>query len=184
PAGRGMMSILSGAIESGRYSIEGVPRGHHDIGVRGHALRALDVPDGVGSIAVDIDLGGVSISGRVLDPDGRPVPQANVTAIPARILRDATLREIAGAETETDSGGSFTLPDMDDGAWILAVSAAGFAAARAGPLAPGGGAVTVTLERGAAIRLRALGADGQIPTFVAARAYDAAGLEVSFETGE
>ena len=63
-----------------------------------------------------------SLSGRVLDPSGAPVPQAKVTV---------TSSDTAGRWTAlTDAAGRYTLPSLRTGTWLVEATADGFGSAQ------------------------------------------------------
>ena len=63
-----------------------------------------------------------TLRGRVLDPQSRPVPGAQVVATASATgwSREAT----------TDASGQYLLPDLPPGGFVVAVTASGFAAQR------------------------------------------------------
>jgi len=62
-----------------------------------------------------------TLAGTVLDPSGRPVPQAQVTLLRSLVVLD---------QVQTDSQGAFKFPDLADGKYKLSASAPGLASSQ------------------------------------------------------
>jgi hypothetical protein len=93
---------------------------------------------------------GTSIRGVAVDPDGQPVPGAEIAA-----ARDGERRP---ARAVSDGSGAFVLPavPVPDGqeGYLVGVRAEGFAPALAGDVRPGGPNLRIVLRRGVRIRGR------------------------------
>ncbi len=111
----------------GRYQLSGLPPGRHLlVAERGAARVAEEVELFAGDNQIDLRLParGTEVSGWVLNATAAPVAGARVELIVAR--GGATLT------AETDAGGSFLFPEVDDGAWLLAARKAGRGSGRRG----------------------------------------------------
>ncbi|HZO14164.1 MAG TPA: carboxypeptidase regulatory-like domain-containing protein, partial [Polyangiaceae bacterium] len=109
----------------------------------------------------------VTLAGRVLDPDGTPLPDALVVA---RFDADNPARELAqlmpGDRAVSDEEGRFTL-DVDEGSYTVIASATGFAAALAREVRAPRKDLELRLGRGVALFGRVTDEGGApIPSFV------------------
>jgi hypothetical protein len=119
----------------------------------------------------DADLARGGIDGRVLDPDGDPVPRAAVVAeiesgnpaAPEIALRTAD-------RTVAEDDGRFRLADLESGRYVVTASAEGFAPASTPLVAAGAHDVEIRLARGEALRgvVRVAGRDDPVPSFAVA----------------
>jgi Carboxypeptidase regulatory-like domain len=108
-----------------------------------------------GELQVDFQLlGGKSILGRVVDPDGRPIAAAEVEAWPT--AAEPSFR------TATDSDGRFQLDGLRDGPHRLHTTADGFQAADLAQQISGGPEILIRLERRATASLQVRTPDGDI----------------------
>ena len=99
-----------------------------------------------------------TITGRVVDHTGKPVPEVLVRAepeVPPTSAAKLSTRATAFATTAKD--GTFVLEDLDRGDYALATQADGFAPAVVEPVAGGARGVTLTLDPGLAIAGRVIG---------------------------
>ncbi|MFL6194328.1 MAG: carboxypeptidase regulatory-like domain-containing protein [Thermoanaerobaculia bacterium] len=85
------------------------------------------------SLSLPLFAAKIPVTGRVLGPDGKPVPQARVSLLPLRSLVEAGKGELAGRiEAEAvvavspDASGAFRLEAPDAGMWRVKVEAPGF----------------------------------------------------------
>jgi hypothetical protein len=118
----------------------------------------IEVPD-TASATIDITLRTTAITGRVLDPEGKAVAGAFVSA-----LRDgATARGGAGG-AESDAEGRFVIEGVDAGTYRVSALAEGYASAEVYPVAVAEDAaapdVDIRLERGRTLRGRVVDARG------------------------
>jgi protocatechuate 3,4-dioxygenase beta subunit len=144
-----LLSLLrSAAGADGRFRISGVPPGSHTLGVTapGFGPRRLDV---VVEAGAPLDLGdveldrGLAIRGRVQDASAAPVAGARIRGHPSG--GGASTPE---ALSETD--GSFTLAGLEEGAYTLIVSSAGYGEARR-EVPTGAQNAVITLRRGGSV---------------------------------
>ncbi len=161
---------------AGRYSFDGCPTGWIGVAVAAPEYRQRDVPDGsaflpperrhqlpnyvkvegAAEVRHDIEVAAlptIFVSGRVLDPDGRPVAGANVASTPAW-------------QTTSSSDGTFRMSCvLRDGIAVVSASADGFAPVNVKVDAPLAGAdATVELRLGVAPRVCGVvtGPDGAV----------------------
>lgn len=111
----------------------------------------------------------LTISGRVLGPDGVPHPQAEVALEPMpttyerlRLLLDGEVGAPPAARTRTDADGLFTLEAPGAGMWRVVVEVDGFLAMMHDiePLLADVGLPVLRLERARELEVRVQGADG------------------------
>lgn len=133
-------------------------RAANEISVEGRAPHALEVPEGVPEVAFDIAIAGLSIEGRVIDTEGRPVGGASIA-----VEREGERPAPAGLHlpVRSEASGAFAVRDLDPGPHLLRVNAPGYGEARAGPIAAGARDVAIRLEPGGRVRARVLGPDGE-----------------------
>jgi hypothetical protein len=108
---------------------------HHDLKLWAARMRALAIPFETktscpADIWLAVLLGAISIllsttaaqagtlTGTVLDPTGRPIPQANVTLVKSLVVLD---------QHQADGKGDFKFIDLADGKYKLSASAPGLA---------------------------------------------------------
>ena len=108
----------------GTFTLSGVPAGEAVVTVHlaDYAPRLFVIEaDPEKPTALDVVLSPAArLGGRVLDPDGKPVPGAHVLVVEWRGYR--TL----GLQAMTDADGRFTIPDVPADEFALRVSARGF----------------------------------------------------------
>lgn len=141
----------------GRFEIAALPDPRIEIEARKPGfsplrVRAVEIAGGEGALDLGtlVMLPGVSVEGRVVDPDGKPVAEAGVWALAAALqlpqhLDGEIRRRTPDVLTEAD--GCFTLPDLESGAKLhLVVHRRGFLPARQlGVEAPTGEPLAVEL---------------------------------------
>jgi hypothetical protein len=139
----------------GRFELSGLCKGAYVVKVEapGRAWaerKAFIAPDPQpGPVEFVLDQGD-SISGRVLDPQGKPIAGATVTSSQRQHFENGELRYTAGVIMDgvrTDAAGRFRLGGLQEGRYILEVKAAGFKDRELEPIPAGEGSVAVTLER-------------------------------------
>ncbi len=150
------------SAEDGTYSIGLEKGGTYDVlvrpraasgGVYGFAPVRLTVPE-TAEAHLDIILSAQGISGQVANADGRPVPEAGVTAV-----RDGVPSTDLGARTfaATDSNGSYSLEGLPSGTYKVTVTAPSYRTAEAYPVIVADAPtppVNFTLEPGRTLRGR------------------------------
>ncbi|MBL8917590.1 MAG: carboxypeptidase regulatory-like domain-containing protein [Myxococcaceae bacterium] len=111
-----------GTDAAGRFTLH-QPAGSYRLKVTHERYRSAEQPltAPAKDVTVVLDAGG-SISGRVVDGQGRPVAGAEVVGVPA-MLEDL-LKELEGgsSKTTTDAQGQFLVPGLLAGRWVLAVT--------------------------------------------------------------
>ena len=108
--------ITASTDEGGRYRLEGLPAGPHNVAITAPGYFRQE-QRGSAAARVDVFLraGGTSIVGSVKDPDGKPVAQASVVA---------ELDMPAGApatRTRSDAAGRFEVSGLERGSYRLVV---------------------------------------------------------------
>jgi hypothetical protein len=139
----------------GRFDVSGLCKGAYVLRVRapGRAWSEHTVfigPDlAQASVEFVLDQGD-SISGRVLDPQGKPIAGATVTPT-ARQLRGVdehrSTRPAGPDEVKTDEAGRFRFTGLQEGRYMIEVKAAGFKDRKPAPIPAGDDNVVVTLDR-------------------------------------
>ena len=128
---------------SGRYRIEGVPVGAGSVEVipegrsvsmkDGWIKREFRIADGevleLDDLTLDADA--VTVTGRVVDADGQPIPNAHVVAEPAPYYEEGYREGRATVAATTDDTGNYALPGLRPGSFNDAIDIleSGFAAA-------------------------------------------------------
>lgn len=118
--GLGFERVLAKTDGRGRFAFTSLPTGqyHLSAGKKGYARRAeqeielIYEEDHVNDLRLVIDLG-LSITGVVVNREGRPIPGASVRAI----LPEENWRSVTYNITQPD--GTFTLIGLDDGPYLL-----------------------------------------------------------------
>ena len=137
----------------GRFAFEEVPDGKYlvvldETGYRAVKSAKLDLRDGreVSDIVLVADPG-LTVAGTVVDPDGKPVAEADVAGRRPRSLMDFSAAFDGGGNTrgETDAEGRFQLAGFEAGNVELTVRAPGFIAAEQ-EVPAGTTGVTVALQ--------------------------------------
>jgi hypothetical protein len=122
-------------------------------GVRSDYNLTGDEESPVVTITVEEELSG-PIAGRVVSPDGSPVGDAKVVAVPLRIrgvpLQMAT-KTIGTRDVSTTPAGEFVLKDVSGGPFTLAATAAGYAESRQENVRPGVHDLVLVLQRGGTV---------------------------------
>lgn len=160
----------------GVYAIEGVAPGRQEVRVfhphYRRRVRSLLIEEGTNRFDVELEEG-FQVSGRVVDPDGRPVAGARVRLT---TLSRAELRE---HERLTGVDGGFVLSPVAPDRYVLEASASGFAAVkRPQPLVVVDGPVEgieIVLRRGATVSGKVLGLSAEELAAVAVTAQDEEG---------
>ena len=155
----------------GRFEFEELGAGRYDLVVEAAGFAPMRVPGvEVPARGGNVDLGtfllepGVAVEGIVVDPQGEPVAEAEVTLL----AEGSWLRSFADGHTEpahpvvTDLSGFFALPDLRAGSKVqFTVKRAGFLARTMEDVeAPSLDPVTVVLEPSWSLSGRVLDADG------------------------
>ena len=158
----------------GRYRFPGIPPGKTRLcaGAEGLASESKVVRIGPPGAPVEVDFRltlGLSISGRVQDSLGRPIPGAKVSLEMA--WRGEWLPPEAGFSKDnpafTDEEGRFRIRFLDkSGLFRLTASAKGYLKKFLGKVAPGTENLAVTLSRGGGVRGKVLDFRGRpVPSF-------------------
>ena len=166
-------SVISAA--TGEFSLEDLPVGSYTLRVRSPSHRPESVSDleltadQVIDVAVELRAG-LGISGRVVDPVGRPVVGADVECQPAlqrrgpivfRIRDDPLEWAIADFRTRTDDAGAFQLRQLPSGNRRLIVRHPDWAPSTLDRVASGSRGLTIRMARGGEIRGKVHGPDGE-----------------------
>lgn len=160
----------------GVYAIDGIAPGPQEVRVfhphYRRRARTLRIEEGTNRFDVELEEG-FRVSGRVVDPDGRPVAGAQVR------LATVSRAELREHEARTGADGGFVLSPVAAGRYGLEAAASGFAAAkRPEPVAvvdaPVEG-IEVVLRRGASVAGRVLGLAAEELAAVAVTAHGEAG---------
>jgi len=132
PVANALVSLQSGGASetaatdaAGRFTLH-QPAGTYALVVSHPRYRQSERPLTLPAKAVTVvlDAGG-TISGRVVDGAGKPVPGARVKAVPG--VLDDLLRELEGggaASSTTDLDGAFEVTGLLAGRWVLVVNGA------------------------------------------------------------
>ncbi len=137
----------------GRFEIDGLDRGVHTL-VATHPQHPRAYLRGAqtGSFEARITMtGGASLTGRVVDDDGAPVPAFTILA---RVARGALVRRTVANVSSYDTDGQFELTGLSEGELELVATARGFPPSEPVPVtvrASGSVPVTITLRRGGRI---------------------------------
>lgn len=197
----------------GRYSIPGLQPGEYDLriwldhaadttgAVSGRGRNAVRRPFTFGTedLELDIELGGDSVVGTVLDQAGTPLQDANVSIVP--VLDEATRLDALTAVDCADEGwhwtdgdGRFTIMGLGEGTYRLLVTRHGYAPKTVLIEKHAGrdlDKVIVALEEQCSMRVRCRGADGRTPRRICLTIADEQGrfltqesAYVDTETGE
>ena len=150
-------SAVTSTGGDGRYVLEGVEPGLRTIAARSQTLgttaKEIEVAPGVNRLDLRF-IGGVEISGRVLDATGAPIAGAVVSAL-------SSSQDWQGAETQSEADGAFTIEGVRDGRQILRAAKAGYATRTMDPpLQVAGSPISgleLVLERGGAVTGRVIG---------------------------
>jgi len=138
------------SAEDGRFTIEALDSGRYTVRAiaRGHATAAVQTIAGVRDLRLQLG-SAARITGRVVDPDDRPVPAASV----AVLQHDGLVDRVVAVTSFFDGDGRFTVDDLAEGAYVVVAQAHGFApsakvsaVAAAEPVA-----ITVAVRRGATL---------------------------------
>ncbi|MEX1368545.1 MAG: carboxypeptidase-like regulatory domain-containing protein, partial [Nannocystaceae bacterium] len=140
-------------VDPGRYSVAVVDSAEQPVSLL-HEAPAVDTTDGhdVSELELRVALPGAVLAGRVRGPDGEPVLDAWVTAVPEVVDR-SNRRASRGTTTITDTDGNFVFEGLADRSYHLHVR--GPDANARGELesvTPNGDPVEITLEQLAQIR--------------------------------
>jgi protocatechuate 3,4-dioxygenase beta subunit len=150
----------------GAFSLSSLPAGSHTLvaEARGYGASTVeavvsgrsDVED-VGDIVLET---GLSVSGRVVDEGGNPVPSANVHAYPSqeRVAISATDEFF---ETEADAEGRFVLAGLSEGVYNLNAGAPGFGFSKSQVATTGASNVVIALKGAGSIRGTAIDPEGR-----------------------
>ncbi|MGE3171551.1 MAG: carboxypeptidase regulatory-like domain-containing protein [Planctomycetota bacterium] len=118
----------------GRAQLEGLAAGSFSMTVRadgrGRVTNSVTLVAGEHLDAGEVRLPrGASVSGRVIDEQGRPIAGAAVQQSRGGMLDNPALALLQGAAqtVRTGADGAFTLPDLSPGRLVLAASARAFA---------------------------------------------------------
>jgi protocatechuate 3,4-dioxygenase beta subunit len=138
-------SFLLTGLQPGKWKIAAEAKGYVQV-----EEPTVEVPRTEGPLVVELSRA-ASASGLVVDPDGRPVAQADVSQHTGTDMdMFGTLREKASAKT--DEKGGFTIGDLPPGSSRLVASAEGFARSEPTPLVVVAGqkieGVVIHLRRG------------------------------------
>jgi protocatechuate 3,4-dioxygenase beta subunit len=203
PAARsgGPMGMLTGgggggfsmgaAREDGTYLIEGVAPGRYAVTVQtatggspgGGAT--LEVARGATEVTHDVALPEASITGTVVDEEGKPVTGAAITALAAgtstaRVTDLGSTIQGMGGQAFSDDAGGFRIADMAPGTFRLRVQADGRGTEIVEDVSSTAGTpVRVVLRRGSEIAVRVVGPDGNGVRGAALFLEDASGREIT-----
>lgn len=161
---RGLHPVGQGASgPDGRFAIEGLDVGPHVLDAS-HPSRPRAYLRNVMTGRTDARIemaGGVSLTGRVVDEDGQPVPAFTVLA---RVVRSALVRHNVDSVSSYDSDGRFELGGLTEGDFELVATSRGFPPSEPVPVtvrAGGSIPVTITLRRGGRIEGVVTNDDGE-----------------------
>jgi protocatechuate 3,4-dioxygenase beta subunit len=149
-------------LEAGTFDLTLLPEDFAAIEKEGIKLRSGESLD-LGTLLVKEER---TISGRVTDGTGQPVPRADVTAL----WTDGGATKSRTVKTKAD--GSYRLPGLgEQRVFRMGVRAKGFAAEQGAGASPGDTGVDFVLKRSATIVGRVLRADGTAPPSFRVRNY-------------
>lgn len=142
----------------GRFEVRDLLAGLYELTARGRGyapftVPGLRVPPGSGAtdLGTVILVAGIAVEGQVVDPQGRPVPEAEVSLT----------GEEAPTTVLTGADGSFRIEDRRPGETVnLGVHRAGYAPASAGLRIPPGQPVRIVLQPTASVEGSTVGPDG------------------------
>jgi protocatechuate 3,4-dioxygenase beta subunit len=160
--GRTAQVFLSDA--EGSFRIDHAPSGELTLRVAAEGRATREVPVATGGRAA-LSVGDVwlprggSISGRVVDDDGEPLPAARVLLVAAERELGAQVERYPSQHVLTDAGGRFEILGATAGTrYHLFVDADGYAPASAGPLPLAAGeeisGLEIVARRGATLRMQ------------------------------
>lgn len=150
----------------GSYRIPGIPPGTLSVTVEAEGFQQenrgdVAVLEGA-STRADFSLEpGHLLAGVVLDPAGKPVQGATVSARAADGERAPGVPRPRGASAITDGAGAFRITTLPPGLWNLTVSATGLPSRTLQGVASGTGGLEVRLPPAMAIRGRVTGPAGE-----------------------
>jgi protocatechuate 3,4-dioxygenase beta subunit len=143
----------------GRFALGGLARETYEVALAGDhremllLLDAARVPAGASGIRLVAGRGG-TLTGRVVDQDGRPVPGAEVDADPAT--------QGIARNDETDDDGRFSIDGLfPEVAYELEVEIEGYVRRSVSGVRAGGDPVEIRIVRGLEVTGRVLGPDGE-----------------------
>jgi protocatechuate 3,4-dioxygenase beta subunit len=141
----------------GRFAIEGLPDGAFRLELNDYDPRGLALVHGLfdrGTRGLRITARGtVAISGVVVDEDGRPVRNADVSI--SHELMDASYG------CDTDAGGAFSMSDFPPrGGYVVSVEHEAFVDRAVTGVDAGGERLQIVLARGVELEGRIVGVDG------------------------
>jgi len=158
-------------LDAGDYELEASPQQNQGMYYGGgpqtnggfKKTRTKPYPAGTESIVVEVEPGN-KISGRVLDPMGKPVGGAGVIAMPVTVPKAAMPGRAPGQAQSaptafTDGRGRFTLKGVGEGEYELVVIAKGYQATGQNA-SVGETNVEITVKQGATIEVLLLAPDG------------------------
>jgi protocatechuate 3,4-dioxygenase beta subunit len=149
-----------GRLRAGRFDLIARAQGFAPMAVRGVAVQ--------GKAASRVDLGtvvlppGLTVEGTVVDPQGRPIAEAGVSAMPADFMSARAFLE-RGEPLKTGPDGRFAIPGLREGTRIdLRAWKDGYVEGTAGGVdIPAAGPVRIVLEPGVRIAGRVVSGDGK-----------------------
>lgn len=168
--GSGHGEALTGA--DGRFRFPDLPRGRYfDLEVvhEGFVPASLPGVEARPGSPLRIELReGRTLTGRVVDADGAPIPKASISVVEVTRVEMESSNFSHGMtvdQARTDDEGTFVLSNLEPGTVELQVDATGYRRKRVPglrvPEAGGGPPVEISLERGAAIGGRVVDAQGR-----------------------
>lgn len=167
---RGWLNDRHVTDDDGRATFQGLPFGRYTVATwaPGYGKRHTVFVATEGNLSERVTLSaGASVSGRVTEPDGRPVAGARVVyRSMASNLQDG---DWAHDTVETDTDGQFRFPALPRGTYRLAARSSGFATGFSEPVSLDGvnraESVDIELRPGAVITGQVVDADGKPAPF-------------------